>query len=152
MANIMAEPDKWKRLQMAHHAKVSPDEYTRIFKDIWSTYADNSQIDIVMGMAMLEELGKKMSKHELAEIGAKIINMCSVPVRRFALNVSNPDALEIALKIQGSSDWETSRKVALTQYVSNLRKIKFPEAWEFVEINYNKALAVINKKDFNHEN
>lgn len=152
MANIMAEPNKWKRLQMAHNSKVTADEYTRIYKDVWTLYADNSQIEAVMGLAIVDGLAKKMSKHELAEIGRKIIDVCSVPAHRFNIKAENTETLEIALTIQGDSGWEATRMVALTQYISKARKIKFGEAWEFVTVNYKKAASVIhNWENFNYE-
>lgn len=152
MANIMSEPDKWKRLRMGHHQRLSPDNYTRLYKDLCKMYADNSSIDVVIGFALMETLSKKMAKHELAEIGRKIIDVCYLPVKRFAIDGSSGEALEVAIKMQsGCDDVNVSRMTALAQYIHRRSSVKIEDAWNFVEKNYKKALIVLNNERFEDE-
>lgn len=152
MANIMAEPNKWKRLQIAHHSRLTPDQYTRIYKDVWTLYANNSYIEVVMGMVMINDLAKKMSKHELAEIGRDVIDVCNIPIKQFSIDTSSPEALEIALEIQSNSDMMTLQATVLAHHIMKRLSISFVEAWTFVMANYKKVVAVLNNdEEFNYE-
>ena len=142
MTSIMAESDKWKRLKMAHDGKLRPDEYTRLYKDVIALYSSDKYADIIIGMAMFDQLTERMSKHELAVIGKRIIEVAGIPVKELSLSFENGKMTTAIRIFQMPEDIHKYQLVALSHFIARKRNVNIVDVWDSVEEIYNKAQSI----------
>lgn len=142
LQTIMGEADKWKRLRMAMDVKMRPDEFARIYREAISVQSD-PYAEHIIGMAIIDEIGRKMTKHELSQVAELVLEVGKLPIQSASITMTEETSNVIQEMLNPSRDPHVTRMVALTLWISSKEHTEPASEWSRVKELYTEARSLL---------